>query len=339
MKHLVLLLSIFFSVAGNAQEQKINFLLKAEIVKYKGKDKIFAIITRGNVKEIKKEVIRLGGQIGMSSGNIVQVRLLAHLIPSFSKNSFVHSIEYGGPNIKLLNDTTLINSNVLPIHNGTSPLLNSYTGKGVIFGLIDTGIDLDHDDFKDTLGNTRILKVWDQRNTDNGTSPFGYGSIMDSSAINNNTANHKDDFTFRGHGTHVAGIGTGNGLAVNNYKGVAPEASIVAVAVDLESTENTILDAVAYIYNVADSLGMPCVLNVSLGNYAGSHDGTDGIAVLIDSLINFKSGRAFVCAAGNAGSQPFHLQHQVNSDTTFTWFQYNPSSVLGYGAVFYEIWV
>jgi hypothetical protein len=45
-----------------------------------------------------------------------------------------------------------------------------------------------------------------------------------------------------------------------------------------------------------------------------------------------------VCAAGNSGNiGNYHVRHDINpTDTTFTWFQYNPSSALGYGAVFFE---
>src|SRR5690606_31694548 len=69
-----------------------------------------------------------------------------------------------------------------------------------------------------------------------------------------------------------------------------------------------------------------------------SRDATDARAVLIDSMVTAKNGRALVSAAGNAGAIHYHVQHQNTSDTTCTWFKYNPSSVLGTGAVFYELW-
>ena len=337
-KVLLILISFLFSVVGFSQHQKINFSLRSVLDQQENKNEYFAIIVRGDVGAIKKEVIRLKGILGLSSGNIVQVKLRVNQIADFSANDFVKAIEYSTSGIQVLNDTLKFNNNVVSVNDGTAPLLQSYTGKGVLFGLIDAGIDVEHADFKDALGNTRILRLWDQSQLDNGTSVHGYGAVYDSSAINSNTTNHEDPFAYKAHGSHVAGIAAGNGLAVNNYSGVAPDANIIAVAVDFSSNENTILDGVDYIYKVADSLGMPCVINVSLGGYAGSHDGTDGVAVLIDSLLTAKPGRAFVCAAGNAGTAKFHLQHNVTSDTTFTWFQYDATSSLGYGAVYYEIW-
>jgi len=338
MKNLLFLFFFFSFTAVFAQQPKINFAIQADIDAFKSSGKELSLIVRGNSELIKKEVLRLKGVIKLSTKNILHIKLRANLIKDFSKNQFVQYIEYSKSGTRVLNDTLKINNNVIPARAGDYPLRESYTGKGVLFGLIDTGIDIEHEDFKDTLGNTRILRVWDQREIANGTSGYGYGVVWDSSAINNGTATHEDSFPYKAHGTHVSGTAAGNGRAVNNYSGVATETNIIAVSVDFNSSENIILDAVDYIYKVADSLNMPCVINISLGDYSGSHDGTDGVALLIDSLINAKSGRALVCAAGNAGRYSFHLQHQVNSDTTFTWFKYNPSTNLGYGAVYYEIW-
>lgn len=337
MRFFTFLLLFIFSCSAVAQQSKINFDLQVAIKKYSSTNEVITLFVKGNVAEIKKEVLRLNGKTGLSAKGFIKVELPANYINEFSKNNFVDYIEYTTPNLQVLNDTALIQNNVIPAHSGTSPLIQPYTGKGVLFGLIDTGIDLTHPDFQDSLGNTRILRLWDQAKPFDGNS-IGYGAIWDSAAINLGISSHYDSFVFKGHGSHVTGIAAGNGRAVNNYKGVAPDANIIVVSVDFNSSTALISDAVNYIYSIADSLGMPCVINVSLGDYRGSHDGTDAEAVLIDSLVNAKPGRAFVCAAGNAGALPFHLQHNINSDTTFTWFKYNPASILGYGAVFYEIW-
>ena len=80
------------------------------------------------------------------------------------------------------------------------------------------------------------------------------------------------------HGTHVAGIATGSDPYKSGaYRGNAPEADIVLVAVDLEScTSADISNAIAYIYDYADAMDMPCVVNLSLGNHQGPHDGMIG---------------------------------------------------------------
>jgi subtilisin family serine protease len=311
----------------NEQPSKINLSLKIALEKKTDQHQLFPLFVVGNAAKIKLEVLRLKGEVIRSVKDIVQVNLPVGSIENFSKNDFVHSLPFSMSPGQALSDTMLIHNNVKPIHNGVSPLLQRYTGKGVVFGVIDTGMDTEHPDFKDTLGNTRIYRIWDQ-NT---------GEIWDSSSINNGTCTHYD-YNGSDHGTHVTGIGVGNGLAVNNFAGVAGEATIVAVSTNFNAPNwlSTFVDAVAYIYAVADSLGMPCVINASVGTYMGSHDGTDPAAILVDSLINYKSGRALVCAAGNLGYSKFHIGQNVTADTNFTWLRSSLAS--NDGVVFYEIW-
>ncbi|MBQ20710.1 MAG: hypothetical protein CMD31_08130 [Flavobacteriales bacterium] len=337
MRFFTFLLLLVFSCNAFAQQSKINFDLQAAIKKYSPNNQVITLFVKGNVGEIKNYLEQNNATYGLSAKGFIQVKIPVNEIKDFAKNNFVEYIEYTTPNIQLLNDTMLINNNVVDAHSGVAPLRQTYTGKGVLFGLIDTGIDITHPDFQDTLGNTRILSLWDQTKTFDGNA-YGYGTVWDSSDINLGISTHHDPFAYKGHGTHVSGIAAGNGNAVNDYKGVAPDANIIAVGIDFTSEEAAIVDAIHFIYTIADALNMPCVINISLGSYRGSHDGTDAQAVVIDSMITAKNGRALVSAAGNAGALPFHLQHNINSDTTFTWFKYNASSVLGTGAVFYELW-
>ncbi|MBL4593040.1 MAG: S8 family peptidase [Flavobacteriales bacterium] len=325
---LFLLLLVCFTTVYS-QHAKVNFALKFELEKQNNPAVLFPLFVIGDATKISLEVIRLKGEVIRSVNNIVQVKLPVSTIEEFSKNEFVQSIPFSFSKGQTLNDTMIIHNNVVPVHDGVSPLLKQYTGKGVVFGIIDTGHDIDHPDFKDTLGSTRIYRIWDQVS----------GVSWDSASINNGTCTHTD-YNLNGHGTQVSGIGSGNGLALGMFKGVAPEATIVVVAND-DTAPNwlfTIVDAVDYIFRVADSLNMPCVINVSLGDYFGSHDGTDPAALLIDSIINYKPGRALVCAGGNAGFFNWHVEQTVTADTSFTWLKYNAVSALGFGSVFYEVW-
>ncbi len=321
-----------------AQHSKINFQLKNAISKAK-QGEMIALFVHGDVAKIKQEVLTLGGITKLSGKDVIQVEIPSSNIETFSQRPFVNSIEFSFYKGEFLNDTMIINNNVVPVHQGMMPLTQGYTGKNVILGFIDSGIDIFHPDFLDSLGNTRVLEIWDQYSPDNGSSPFGYGQIWDSASINNGICTHLDHNSV-GHGTQVVGIAAGNGRAVNNYTGVAPDAYIVSVASDEYASNwlSTVVDAVKYIYDVADAYQMPCVINVSMGDYWGSHDGTDAASILIDSMVNYKPGRAFVCAAGNAGNLKWHAEQQITADTTFTWFRYNASSAFGYGAVYFEAW-
>ncbi|MBI2280825.1 MAG: S8 family peptidase [Bacteroidetes bacterium] len=339
MKNYIFLLFLLaFCSSTFAQHSKVNFQLKHAISQSKPTDAI-AFFVRGDADKIKQEILKLGGKNKLSKKDIVQVELPSSKIIQFSANDFVQAIEYSFSKPTALNDTMLIHNNIVPAHDGEFPLREAYTGKNVILGFIDTGIDIFHPDFLDSLGNTRILAIWDQYSPDNGSSAYGYGEVWDSSAINSGNCTHIDHSS-TGHGTHVAGVASGNGRAVNNYKGVAPDANVVVVASNENVTNwlSSVVDAVNYIYDVADSYNMPCVINVSMGDYWGSHDGTDAASLLIDSIVNDKESRAFVCAAGNAGHLNWHVEHQITSDTTFTWFKYNPTSAFGFGAVYFEAW-
>lgn len=337
-RYILLGLLVWFCSAAIAQQSKINLQLK-HTIKQSKPDEVIALFVRGDLNRIKQAVLAVGGKTKLSTKEVIQVELPNSTIEEFSKHDFVKSIEYSFFKGEVLNDTMIIHNNVVPAHAGDYPLRESYTGKGVLLGFIDTGIDVFHPDFLDSLGKTRILAVWDQYNADNGSSAYGYGEVWDSSAINSGNCTHIDHSSV-GHGTHVSGVAAGNGRAVNNYKGVAPEANLVMVASNsnVNNWLSTVVDAVNYIYDVADSYGMPCVINVSMGDYWGSHDATDAASILIDSIVNYKEGRAFVCAAGNAGHLKWHVKHQITSDTTFTWFKYNPSSAFGFGSVYFEAW-
>ncbi len=245
-------------------------------------------------------------------------------------------LETGRP--QPLNDTAVIHNNVLPIHNGNG-FITPFKGKNVVLGFIDTGIDIQHPDFKDSLGNTRIYRIWDQNASYDGNH-YGFGKIWTNQDIDNGICTHRDPFSYYGHGSQVSGSAAGNGRAVNNFTGMAPESKIIMVASKFDTINwlATVVQSIDYIFSVADSLQMPCVINISAGDYYGSHDGLDLPSQLIDSMLRAKNGRAIVCAVGNAGFYPFHIQHLVNNDTTFTWFQYNSNTMLGYGAFFTEAW-
>jgi len=162
----------------------------------------------------------------------------------------------------------------------------------------------------------------------------------DSTDINNGISTHDDDASQFGHGSNVSGVAASNGLASGQFKGVAPEVNIISVATNFNRVNwlQTVAEAVDYIFKKADTLGMPCVINASIGTYIGSHDGLDIAARMIDKMIRAKNGRAFVCAAGNAGTLSFHLQQSPNNDSSFTWFKSHPAQWSGRGGIYYEMW-
>lgn len=326
-KYLILFFSLLFVLILPCHSQnqvKLNFgAALAADPSTRQQDQI-RLLVRGDISEIRRVTELLGGTFRYSMRDIASVQLHAKHIPDLARNPFVTRIEADNPYSKtqVLNDTMLVNNRAIPVHAGMTPLAQAYKGDGVVVGIIDTGIDFNHPDFKDSTGKTRIKFLWDQVLPDSASPvPYNYGQEWNGSDIDNGKASRHiaTAESNYGHGTQVSSVAAGNGLAVGHYGGVAPNADIIFVAANLGGG-NSIVDAAKYIYSKAALLGKPCVINVSLGSYYGAHDGLDLQAQSMKNLILAKSGRSFVAAAGNAGHIPFHLGYNVGSDTSFTWF-------------------
>ena len=211
------------------------------------------------------------------------------------------------------------------------------SGKGVIIGIIDTGIDWHHEDFLKSDGKTRIKYLLDfsdpgDTNGDNkleGPDAYG-GTLYTEQEINNALSGFgtipENDVV--GHGTHVAGCAagdgsaTGNGVLAETYVGVAPDADLIIVkATRVQGSSGIIstdyINALAFIDSVAVILGQPYVVNMSLGGSAGAHDGTSLEEQAIDQLMGSGiSGKAVVISAGNEGSDPIHASGMLSSSVT-----------------------
>jgi subtilisin family serine protease len=200
-----------------------------------------------------------------------------------------------------------------------------YTGAGIIIGIVDTGIDILHNNFRKADNvTTRILALWDQTliAAAGENAPAGFGTLgVEFTPAQINAAIQAKNESFRhqdvnGHGSHVAGIAAGNGSQSGNchtaffYRGVAPEADLVIVkALPDPNSVNKATDiqkAVQYIFNQATTAGKPCVVNMSLGHATGSHDGADPEDIFFDGLLSPAAGpvagRVIVVSAGNDGS-------------------------------------
>ncbi len=208
-------------------------------------------------------------------------------------------------------------TNTNSVHSG-SGLSQSYTGTGVVVGIIDKGFDYTHPNFKDVNGNLRISRVWERTNS-SGTPPsslgFTYGSqFIGSTAI----LSELYDIQNESHGTHVTGIAAGTGTGnLSLLKGMAPNSEIVLVSGfnQITSNDNSYIDAINYIKNYANSVNKPAVINMSFGSGIGPHDGTTLQEQAINNLSN-TPGLVLIAAAGNDGGKKKHAVNVFNGNQT-----------------------
>lgn len=209
------------------------------------------------------------------------------------------------------------------LHDGTVEGLDrAYTGRGVLIGIIDTEFDTHHPAFLDAAGTTRFIALWDQTDSSKASAnSFGYGTIKNQSQL-------ASDPSFGlapdrpSHGTIAISLAAGSDRSTPYY-GIAPEAMIAAVK--RSGADNDIIDGAKWISALADSLDVPCVVNMSIGHQAGPHDGTSLVDRAIDSLSG--AGRIVVGAAGNDGDKRAHAGFLLaQNEVKGTWVSPKASS-------------
>lgn len=215
-------------------------------------------------------------------------------------------------------------TNVDQVH-GTRPggIGRNLTGKKVLIGVIDTEFDTRHPAFLDSTGAIRFVAVWDQaaRYSTGLPNSYRYGAIKNHAQILSDSLFGLD--SLEPHGSMTTGLAAGSdkrywkGPVENAYYGVAPDA--VLAGVKMGSTDVNIVDGLNWLFSLADSLKLPCVVNMSLGTHNGPHDGTS----LVDRAIDNHSttpGHIVVGAAGNDGDKLAHVTLSVaRNESTGTW--------------------
>lgn len=333
IRFIFLLLGLAFC-AAHADTRKLDAQLGAQLQRYslykvsplaraaESQSDVSLAVTVHFTGNALDEMRARGVQIRSVLGDIATVNVPLSQLAAISALPNVHRIESPRrPVARLDKSVPFTKANTLR----TGSLAQGWgglTGKGVLIGVIDTGIDITHSDFKDAQGGTRVVRLWNQRDVAGGTPPKDadgnplYGAQCDSTAINaalkSSAANVCNPTDTGKHGTHVSGIAagnggaTGNGQAVGRFVGMAPEAGLlVANAIDSESNSknaDTFLDAIAWMAGVAKELNRPLVINMSLGTYFGNRDGTGSTERAIDNISG--PGVIIVAAAGNEGNAP-----------------------------------
>ncbi len=274
-----------------------------------------------------------GIKVKSASKNIITALVPISIFNDISNIENINYVEIS-ESVKIKMDKVRTETGVNNVYNAVN-LPKSYTGKDVIIGVIDNGIDLTHPNFYDTnYYYTRIKRAWDQDGT-GGKPPKGYNYGVELSS-QNEMLNYKSDDTTTSHASHVIGIASGSGYGSNNkYRGIAPCSDLVFVSfVD----NSGIADGIDYIINYAKLYDLPCVINMSLGMHYGPHDGTSMFDQFCDGKVG--EGLILVGSAGNEGADKIFIDKTFNSTDTVvsTFVRFPYSTVKSSGQTSLDIW-
>jgi len=281
----------------------------------------------------------LGGEVHTVAGNVMTARIPLRSVAALQQLAGLERAQLAQP-VTFESDVSTHEIGADQLWGGLPPNFpsNGITGKRVVIGIVDTGIDPKHQDFR-TAAGTRVKWLWDQ-NVGLAAPPpsgFTYGSEYTQAAINAGQFGGGD---VNGHGTHMAGVaagngrGTGNGKPAYKYLGAAPEADLVVVSLRYASdgsvTDDKVLDAVRYVFQRAAALGEPAVVLLSVSKPTGPHDGQDPLDLGISALTG--PGKIVCAAAGNYGGMSRHAESSSSAagqtgNITFSVAPYTPSPV------------
>lgn len=298
-----------------------NSRLRSMAVKNDGTQNVLSAFIEVDDPSVLDELRAKGVMLEFTCGDVTTVSIPVSIIDDVLATKGLTSIQFART-MQRKNDKARQYANVNNVHTGTG-LDSPYKGKGVIYGTIDGGIDFNHAAFKDAEGKSRILMAYlpdatipqagavsdyTIQTTDDGKTHREVqlpGYIYSAEYVKNITTGDSADV----HGTHTAATAAGSTYGSSTFYGMAPEASLILT--DTKTNYDThFLNGVALTFYEAAKRQMPAVVNLSVGNNIGTHDGTDAFNKALNSLCG--EGRIIVTAVGNEADKNMCLQKKEN---------------------------
>lgn len=234
-------------------------------------------------------------------------------------------------------------SDISPVEaSGASTFNNNpylrLNGRGVLVGIIDTGIDYLSEEFQREDGTSRVFRIWDQTlpATEN-VYGIKYGKEYTKEQITEaisakargedpySIVSSKDEI---GHGTMVAGIIGGRGINPE-LKGAAPDCEFVVVKLAMASEDElmksyidpkkigytpwNILLALRYAATVGNEVNKPIVIYIPLGTNMSSHSGNGFLETPIENYSK-QVGTLIVTNTGNQGNTETHVEGIIDNN-------------------------
>lgn len=260
----------------------------------------------------------------VNSDYVISYRPLQEVAPiSLAKYGYSHIPKLYG----LLDKTALTASGITPVFD--NPNIDA-SGKGIIIGFIDTGINYQNSLFRKPDGSSRIIGIWDQTIQPPASEQdpfFLYGTVYDQPQINAALASAAPlslvpTTDTDGHGTFMAGVAAGNLSEADNFMGAAPDAMIAVVklkpakqylrdvfliAEDVPAfQENDIMMGIRYLLQLSAIRRAPVVIYIGVGTNQGGHTGQSPLGLLIkSSTLSFNA--IFLTGAGNETGLRHHF--------------------------------
>lgn len=246
--------------------------------------------------------------------HLVTIRILQTIILAllFDTSSYARSWQQRSPHPRVYQSTCMAtrqDTRVCLVQDVQSAinqgLDHAYTGQGVLVGIIDTGIEYGHLNFRDPqTGATRLSAALLYRSEEGSPDEIReyYDNPLQLDTITTDTYSNA-------HGTHTAGIAAGS-YPLLGQQGMAPQADLMLCGTSA-LTDERLIDALRYTFARADELHVPCVINLSIGNPVDWKDGLTPFCMACDSLTDRGNapGRIIVLSAGNDGNKSFSSSH------------------------------
>ena len=273
------------------------------------------LLTKEGMQWNKEENTAKGIQVTELLGNYAIAVLEETMVEKFLQSP---DILYAELPVRVYTSVELGRAASCVSNRPTAPYVPSnLSGRGVLIGIVDSGIDYAHPDFCNENGTTRIVALWDQSSSF-GTAPEGYliGTLFSKEQIDlalqeelpSEQRRIVPEVDLSGHGTHVAGIACGNGRASNGkYRGIAYESELVVVKLaevrsELVAVSGTarLMEAIDFCIRFAMERNQPLVLNLSYGTNEGAHNGKSLLETYINTVV--RMAKCVICVGtGNEG--------------------------------------
>ena len=334
---IVFLLFIFISLSMNAQrpryekmssfvrEAMASSLVNKQLTRSQSENRLLTAFVRidGNSAEVLKQY---GCKELARVGDVSIAAIPLNKLGSLSCGKQVKRIETGR-RCSVQIDTTRLVVNAEAVYMGEG-LSQTYTGRGVVVGVQDIGFDLTHPNFySGDMSRYRIKAMWDQlsRDTIGSTLYVGRDYVGKEALLQ---LGHPLDGETQTHGTHTAGIAAGSGAEGNGvispYRGVACEADLVLV--DNAADNISLIDpkdyykytyatdalGFKYIFDYAERMHQPCVINFSEGSSQDFHGDDQLYYDLLAKLVG--PGRIIVSSAGNNGARNSYIHKSLGKE-------------------------